>query len=229
MYHSQKMLRRKQILLFLSLLISCSDTNRSDIVEWENTVLPNLRRVVELTEGDTTYLVFHDDSWIWSPEYVDYRTKFVIWKNKDRIDRTIPIKVMIFHLDGEGDTLSTIFSTGLIDSVFAVFDSNPNFQKVSEYFLTEFTPTEVLTLRNANFAINNHKNDSLRYTEVLFKISKNTEDSLAYNRAKLIIEMVNTVGMKDFFDKHKMSGESFVKKVNAILRLSEKKMVEIEN
>ena len=201
--------------------------SRKEVIEWDNMVFPNLNRVLEVTENDTTYLGFHDDSWFWDPEYVDYRINYILWRNKERINTTNPIKVIVFHLDGEGDTLSIILGTSQIKAIFDAFDYNSRFQKVSEYFLKEFTPTEALTLRNANQAIGEYKNDSLGFTEMLFELSKNSDTCLVYDRVKLIIEMVNTTGMRDFFDKRKISGESFVEKMNVLLELSNQQIVEI--
>lgn len=209
------------IILFFTLFLGCSGANNDVKTEWNNTVFPDLKRVEEITTNDTTYLTFYDNSWIWDTDYVEYRMKYVIWKNRDRIDRTYPIKTTITHLDGEGVTLSAVYGTKDIDTVFNVFGNYPKFQKVSESFLSEFNPTEFTTLRDANLAINDHKNESLTFAELLFDLSRNAEDSLAYKRAKMIIEMVHIVGMKDFFDEHEISGEQFSKKMNTLLMLTD--------
>jgi len=178
--------------------------------------------------NDTASIVFNDDSWIWFDEYVNWRINYILWNNKQNFDTSEPLKLIILHQEGDGITHEAVLDPIAIRTIMDAFDYNPRFQRVSEYFLNEFNPDEVMAIRDANSAMNEFYGDSIQFTKMFFNLSRCEDSCQAYDRLVVLIEMVEEIGLTDFFSHEKLDASNFVIKMNEVMKLANQPVIRIK-
>ncbi len=212
---------KELVFLFFSiLLVSCGlKSNKTPTIDVSK--FDDINRIETKIKNDTVFLDIFDESYIYFDEYVTLRLNYLIWNNIAKFDFNQPIKISIYHHGGEVINHLVTYNNYELNKIKSVYQNNNKFDTISNIILSDFTPTEIMNIRNANNYLNeefqDYKND---FTNLFYDLSLCQDSCFAYNRIKTMTKMFDKIKLEDFWVENKrIPADEMVKKINLIFTI----------
>ena len=207
------------IIPIIFLIFSCSGISTD--AKWDDAGLYKIVSINSEVVNDTTIVTLNDNSYIYYDEYMMWKNGYLIYTNKELLDNVEILKILAVQ-DGRDYAMEGIYFPEHIKGTINAFVSNSIFDSISKYVLKNFDPTEYANFRSAHLYLNEEEKNYNGQVNNLFEDFSfcTSDDCFAYQRIKLIGEMLQEVKLRSYWHKEKrIDANELITKLNHIISL----------
>lgn len=192
---------------------------------WNYEGLYQISYVVDKIINDTLNIYIIDDSYIWKDEYIKWKSDYFLWKNLSNLKNHSIISTH-FIQDGKDILHQFDYTQNNYEQTIGIYRNNSSFDSISSIILSNFNPTEITNLIEANNYMNQElKNYDENIYQLFYDFSICSNNCFAEERLKLIGNMLIETKLTDFWSDNKIEPADFIEKLNNIFDIKEKKRI----
>jgi hypothetical protein len=208
---------KKNLLLLIISLITCS-CSFDNGYEIDFTNFKTIEKIDISNTKDSLNLLVIDNSWIFFDEYNQLKYNYLLWKNNQLLNRFDIIKIDVRH-NNEGYRHVFYANRNAQQEIIDVFKLNTTLDSLTNFFLTKFTPTDVMNFRNANEFLNKNFDEyDTDYIRLLRDISTGNEKS--YEKLGLMTKILSTTGMADYWSHEMVDATDLINRIEELKNIS---------
>jgi hypothetical protein len=199
--------------------------NKSNKIKWKFEKLYKVDLVVERFLSDTLNIWVNDDSYIWSKEYVKWKSDYFLWMNQNQFTNVKTVKTH-FVQDGKDFVQEYIYDKNDLKKIVNLYSKNNRYDRIASIVLGKFEPTEIVNLRDAHQFLNDEQKEyGFDFVRLLYDFSNCKSKCFAEKRLRFIGEMLQEVKLYDFWSDTKVEPEGFIRKLNEIFEIMNKEKI----
>ena len=191
--------------------------------------ISNLHKLSKIEAGirnDTLFIKFHDDSFIYEPSYNALKAQVLLHKNyeaiiKHKTDNPFNHIVTFSYQNDRPENFARHYNLQQFENVVNYIKQDSIFHDYAYHITEKMDATDVMTMFDANSAINGFTKDTVDYITVLAnlaKLDKNQVNNSVYpNRLRVMGRMVQKMGVPDLFSDKILAPDDFLKDLDFFL------------